>query len=88
MANGIPPPGRRVGPIEAQQQASIQRTRTTIQHIFGVDVVDLEDGGRQVDVVFPDNSVLPLPMPPEMAKTLGERLIAPSVEVARPSLVH
>jgi hypothetical protein len=81
MANGSPSPGARLQPPAAPQQ--IQRTRTIVYHVFGVEVHELQDGGRQIDIVLPDASVVSLPMDRDMARLVGERLIAPSIEVPR-----
>lgn len=74
MANGAPPP-------RSPQPVQVQRTRTTIQHVFALELQQLPDGGRQLDVIFPSGEVLSLPLDAEMARQLGGRLIAPSVEV-------
>lgn len=81
MANGTPSP---TGPrVETHQASPPQRTKTTILHQFALEVDELPDGGRQINVVCPDLSVISLPMPADMAVKLGERLIAPSVHVPR-----
>lgn len=81
MANGTPSPH---GPhIE---QAAVQRTKTTILHQFAIEIEELPGGARQLNVIHPDASVLSLSMDPDFARKLGERLIAPSVEVPRNGL--
>jgi hypothetical protein len=47
---------------------------------------ELPDGGRQLDIVFPDASVMSLPMDANMAGQVSERLVAPSVAVPRPQV--
>ena len=79
MANCTPSPN---GPrLQAQPQPV--RTRTTIQHVFVIEVEDQGDGNRQLNVHSPGGEVLALPLTADMARQLGEALLAPKVEVPR-----
>lgn len=43
-----------------------------------------EDGGKAVSFLIPNGESLIFPLSPDAAKALGNALLAPSVEIARP----
>ena len=67
-------------PLAPQPQMTPISKQTILQP-REIQVGDGPDGSRQITAILANGEVFSIPLTPENAKTLGQRLISPKVEI-------
>jgi hypothetical protein len=83
MANGAGPPGQKLSPPQPQGIPIVPKQTTYPS--ANAEVQALDGGGRVLIFATPVE-ILIFPLSPQAAKTIGQSLTAPSVEVPGPQL--